>query len=62
MKKKKKGGNGKNKTERYKGQEGPDGSGSGMSNGKEAGRSQGQAENISANRGATRCPAEGLKC
>ena len=40
----KKRGHGKKKTERYKGQEGSDGSESGMSNGKEAGRSKGQEE------------------
>ena len=62
---KKRGGNGKKETEKYKGQEGLDGSGSGMSNGKEAGRSKGQEEhNISRNRGVgtTRCPADrGMK-
>ena len=43
----------------YKGQEGSDGSGSRISNEKEAGKSKGQEEHdISVNRGATRCPAD----
>ena len=55
---KKEGKTGKRK-QRYKGQEGSDGSGSRISNEKEAGKSKGQEEHdISVNRGATRCPAD----